>query len=119
MMLCKKKTAYDMRISDWSSDVCSSDLCPSGIGVAAAHRREVQGRALHPLGRSRPANRHPRSTCFLWRPSTTTRTRTTRLAQTSSEERRVGKACVSTCRSRWPSYHYTKKTHTSHLNLIK
>src|SRR3546814_7852016 len=23
---CKKKTAYDMRISDWSSDVCSSDL---------------------------------------------------------------------------------------------
>src|SRR3546814_2918327 len=24
--LCKQKTAYDMRISDWSSDVCSSDL---------------------------------------------------------------------------------------------
>src|SRR3546814_17587965 len=23
----KQKTAYDMRISDWSSDVCSSDLC--------------------------------------------------------------------------------------------
>src|SRR3546814_10346624 len=23
---CKQKTAYDMRISDWSSDVCSSDL---------------------------------------------------------------------------------------------
>src|SRR3546814_18814321 len=29
----KQKTAYDMRISDWSSDVCSSDLvvCPCGI----------------------------------------------------------------------------------------
>src|SRR3546814_17944770 len=26
-----------------------------------------------------------------------------------SEERRVGKACVSTCRSRWSPYHYTKK----------
>src|SRR3546814_14328669 len=27
----KQKTAYEMRISDWSSDVCSSDLCPAGI----------------------------------------------------------------------------------------
>src|SRR3546814_1102112 len=25
----KQKTAYEMRISDWSSDVCSSDLCSS------------------------------------------------------------------------------------------
>src|SRR3546814_2474453 len=25
----KQKTAYEMRISDWSSDVCSSDLCPA------------------------------------------------------------------------------------------
>src|SRR3546814_5836495 len=29
--LCKQKTAYEMRISDWSSDVCSSDLL---IGAA-------------------------------------------------------------------------------------
>src|SRR3546814_3686096 len=34
----KQKTAYEMRISDWSSDVCSSDL-------AAAHQRESQ----HPV----------------------------------------------------------------------
>src|SRR3546814_12794512 len=27
-----------------------------------------------------------------------------------SEERRVGKECVSTCRSRWSTYHSTKKT---------
>src|SRR3546814_2866942 len=27
---CKQKTAYEMRISDWSSDVCSSDLMPLG-----------------------------------------------------------------------------------------
>src|SRR3546814_19224263 len=26
MCFCKQKTAYEMRISDWSSDVCSSDL---------------------------------------------------------------------------------------------
>src|SRR3546814_18488100 len=29
----KQKTAYEMRISDWSSDVCSSDLCLLSIGV--------------------------------------------------------------------------------------
>src|SRR3546814_6459049 len=30
---CKQKTAYEMRISDWSSDVCSSDLDFSGFDV--------------------------------------------------------------------------------------
>src|SRR3546814_17821120 len=30
----KQKTAYDMRISDWSSDVCSSDLNPATIGAS-------------------------------------------------------------------------------------
>src|SRR3546814_3144343 len=28
----KQKTAYEMRISDWSSDVCSSDLRPAAVG---------------------------------------------------------------------------------------
>src|SRR3546814_9904549 len=28
---CKQKTAYEMRISDWSSDVCSSDLGLAGV----------------------------------------------------------------------------------------
>src|SRR3546814_14045830 len=30
-----------------------------------------------------------------------------------SEERRVGKECVSTCRSRWSPYHYKKKIYTN------
>src|SRR3546814_2137167 len=30
LFFCKQKTAYEMRISDWSSDVCSSDLVPCG-----------------------------------------------------------------------------------------
>src|SRR3546814_14231754 len=30
VFFCKQKTAYEMRISDWSSDVCSSDLVGSG-----------------------------------------------------------------------------------------
>src|SRR3546814_3192788 len=49
----KQKTAYEMRISDWSSDVCSSDL-EVGIGVATGRYvapvveldGEVQGAAL-------------------------------------------------------------------------
>src|SRR3546814_7311038 len=32
---CKQKTAYEMRISDWSSDVCSSDL-----GIQARHSED-------------------------------------------------------------------------------
>src|SRR3546814_10578221 len=36
----KQKTAYEMRISDWSSDVCSSDLVLAAAG-AVAHLRDV------------------------------------------------------------------------------
>src|SRR3546814_18744246 len=36
-----------------------------------------------------------------------------------SEERRVGKACVSTCRSRWSPYHYNKKTNKLPDRTIK
>src|SRR3546814_9174938 len=35
----KQKTAYDMRISDWSSDVCSSDLCRSDRARRASGRK--------------------------------------------------------------------------------
>src|SRR3546814_8652561 len=36
----KQKTAYEMRISDWSSDVCSSDLC---LDVVFRQRRGLRG----------------------------------------------------------------------------
>src|SRR3546814_20687141 len=36
------------------------------------------------------------------------------VAAKRSEERRVGKECVSTCRSRWSPYHYKKKTTKNH-----
>src|SRR3546814_2205405 len=39
ILFIKKKTAYEMRISDWSSDVCSSDL-ESRIGMVVAERRQ-------------------------------------------------------------------------------
>src|SRR3546814_19126610 len=41
MFFCKQKTAYEMRISDWSSDVCSSDLC-SAFGRLGPSRRAVR-----------------------------------------------------------------------------
>src|SRR3546814_16037121 len=77
-----------MRISDWSSDVCSSDL----------PRRWCPGSWTR-----------PRPTAH--RCSASAATCSTR-AWSRSEERRVGKECVSTCRSRWSPYHEKKKVVT-------
>src|SRR3546814_9516043 len=41
----KQKTAYEMRISDWSSDVCSSDLAREAV-----HRRPDLGRGVERVG---------------------------------------------------------------------
>src|SRR3546814_1577992 len=44
----KQKTAYEMRISDWSSDVCSSDLAPlPHAGEGGAQRRVRARRSRH------------------------------------------------------------------------
>src|SRR3546814_12436054 len=98
-----------MRISDWSSDVCSSDLhalqaLGDGLeGDAPGHRLEAAGavaqiRTIEPLARQAvtgmarlvvdPLLVHPLVQ-----------------ARQRSEERRVGKAGVSTCISRWLPYH--------------
>src|SRR3546814_4874807 len=97
----KQKTAYEMRISDWSSDVCSSDLRGGAGKEMVSH---VTGLAVHDtrstpfmtfvimagLGGERPL---PCSISFQ------------SSGKFRSEERRVGKECVSTCRSRWAPYH--------------
>src|SRR3546814_15072534 len=87
----KQKTAYEMRISDWSSDVCSSDLHVVGDAhhLAALIRR--QQHLAHRLDDG-PARQG--------------------LKRQRSEERRVGKECVSTCRSRWSPYHSKKHKQT-------
>src|SRR3546814_1510820 len=47
----KQKTAYEMRISDWSSDVCSSDLVPVADDDRASLLQEQQGNRLaHDIG---------------------------------------------------------------------
>src|SRR3546814_1004121 len=93
----KQKTAYEMRISDWSSDVCSSDLL--------SQQRTAQGHWRNPALGQIDAG----STTIVER--TTDRIalgrkrRDHQLMRGRSEERRVGKECVSTCRSRWAPYH--------------
>src|SRR3546814_6080286 len=54
----KQKTAYEMRISDWSSDVCSSDL--QGLRGDRQGRRHVRGRHSGELQRARQGNAQPR-----------------------------------------------------------
>src|SRR3546814_14842047 len=102
----KQKTAYEMRISDWSSDVCSSDLGgkpklsmlewtadgrsqwfeASGVGEQrGGMTRPTRGRVTSNFG----MRRHP----------------ILGYKRMRSEERSVGKECASTCRSRWSPYH--------------
>src|SRR3546814_14283521 len=102
-----------MRISDWSSDVCSSDLQHAAIVVQVevvglerlvAHRLDHRVAAVfdpqagvvdqlraRPVQRLRAFGQAGEHVEFA-----------------RSEERRVGKECVSTCRSRWSTEHYKK-----------
>src|SRR3546814_12913808 len=100
-----------MRISDWSSDVCSSDLrgsparaaAPASLRPAIGHAHEIVD---HAIGQPLETQRRRRRQQTALRPE----------VQGRSEERRVGKECVSTCRSRWSSYHYKTK-HDSHTTV--
>src|SRR3546814_13142000 len=54
----KQKTAYEMRISDWSSDVCSSDLSGAFCGQASLPRSQRPLRGSSHDGRARFRKRH-------------------------------------------------------------
>src|SRR3546814_11565004 len=105
-----------MRISDWSSDVCSSDL---GVAqhivdlldksVALTARRAEVGLTTK-LDTARVAALRDQRRADI--PAIAAR----------SEERRVGKECVSTCRSRWSPYHSKKKqtlTNENHRSQLQ
>src|SRR3546814_5167680 len=135
----KHKTAYDMRIRDWSSDVCSSDLFldkPQRVqlrrvalqlqALLAHTLREVSpARVGNPeLDGPKPRRTHPLAvpiylvSPLLDRGDVNLHRYHAKLHDTSfdcspassftpirSEEPRLGKECVSTCRSRWSTYH--------------
>src|SRR3546814_18353796 len=121
-----------MRISDWSSDVCSADLelrqllaaLLQGRAALAGPHEGVEGEALHPLGvalgKERGAQRAGGDAVNQQRAGAAGLLDVVGgggqvvgdvgdvaevVAVLSSEARRVGKECVSTCRFRWSQYH--------------
>src|SRR3546814_10500180 len=89
----KQKTAYEMRISDWSSDVCSSDL-DARLDIRFEHQPRLFGDRFIEFAAVGGDCREIDLGHFGGDG-----------AGLRSEERRVGKECVSTCRSRWSPYH--------------
>src|SRR3546814_1042222 len=102
--LCKQKTAYEMRIRDWSSDVCSSDLqgfddrqAKTGPGVSGGmgvvnlgERRENPVDILFRNADSGIRNGHANA-------ARCSQPHLDPYGAARSEERRVGKECVSPC----------------------
>src|SRR3546814_13744019 len=141
-----------MRISDWSSDVCSSDLGVAQFALRRAGMRQPETRTktrrhkgkrgceapsqdslfhgtvlrvgesgLCKMARTRQARARPKSSCEMGAGiaanphypalSPCLRSASSRPASLArSEERRVGKECVRTCRPRWPTYQDKKNT---------
>src|SRR3546814_1184987 len=104
MVLCffKQNTAYEMRISDWSSDVCSSDLPPGPAGLA--HVREflqsvggagARHRAGDWLAESADRDTSGRSECGA--SARSRRDRETTIAVTASGRRPLGFCSVLLC----------------------
>src|SRR3546814_20595880 len=100
-----------MRISDWSSDVCSSDLTPRlrglllvSLAVAAAGAMVIVNTVVYVQGRLGGDDTDTALAMAAFGGGSMLAA----LLLPRSEERRVGKECVSTCRSRWSPYHYKK-----------
>src|SRR3546814_9673168 len=91
-----QKTAYEMRISDWSTYVCSSDLyrIVSRNAVTMARMHRLFGVTMVERGVSRLVSVNLGGAEALLR----------------SAESRVGKECVSTCRCWWSPYRKKQRT---------
>src|SRR3546814_18174353 len=97
----KQKTAYEMRISDWSSDVCSSDL---GVHFTTPMMQLQDPKQTKVL--------------IVTLAETTPVLEAANLHDDRSAERRAGKGCDSTCRSRWSPDHSKKKQHNAVLTQV-
>src|SRR3546814_5208249 len=102
----KQKTAYEMRISDWSSDVCSSDLDRVQIGFQVFDEHIAAINVAVGKSIDQTITRLAETSVQLDHFEVVAQAQVPLLDFTfRSEERRVGKECVSTCRSRWSPYH--------------
>src|SRR3546814_14240663 len=98
-----------MRISDWSSDVCSSDLSPIDfthpfpaiVIIAIFAAIAIASGPAHDFNDLRPFDGEQ---LFIFCAQGSEPRRGVVVGSVRSEERRVGKECVSTCRSRWSPY---------------
>src|SRR3546814_3298802 len=110
----KQKTAYEMRISDWSSDVCSSDLdtyggaAPHGGGAFSGKDPTKVDRSAAYAARYLAKNvvaAGLADKCTLQLSYAIGVSQPLSLYVDRSEERRVGKEWVSPGRARWSPYH--------------
>src|SRR3546814_14390057 len=100
-----------MRISDWSSDVCSSDLKEAISGISVEQQRKCTKKIFTDWIRhvARASGLLLLFEDEQWA-DLTSRELLEEIVESlksipETEERRVGKECVSTCRSRWSPYH--------------
>src|SRR3546814_11086853 len=109
----KQKTAYEMRISDWSSDVCSSDLIGEeqlqAIDEAHAVHRVAADADAGRLAESERGGLRHRLVGQRGRARDDADAAGPIDVAGRSEERRVGKECVSQFRSRWSAYYLKNK----------
>src|SRR3546814_5851109 len=114
LVLCfKQKTAYDVRISDWSSDVCSSDLLAIRTGPFGDRFGAVQGGLSLDSFRDKPDGVLIRPAIPRAAEGFATASGKIEIAPPlilpRSDERREGQECVRTYRCRWSPYHQKKK----------
>src|SRR3546814_15216837 len=124
----KQKTAYEMRISDWSSDVCSSDLLTPNVTSILGPARAAKKGGADAVSLINTVNSIMSVDLDALAPTPTVGGKGTHggycgpavkpialhmVAEIRSEERRVGRECVRTCRSRGSPYH-SKKKHKKH-----
>src|SRR3546814_5795933 len=118
MFFFKQKTAYEMRISDWSSDVCSSDLIGDFFNARRSHLRDMHQTVARAEEVDESAEVHSLDDrAFIDRAdfrlgnnaADPFQCRADRLPirgrHFRSEARSVGKECVSACRTRWLAAH--------------
>src|SRR3546814_15301090 len=105
-----------MRISDWSSDVCSSDLTLTYRVLVVAPGLRLAWEKIEGLPEALGRNGVTSNYRYDLAPYTYQLVKELRQGRAlfsqppmRSEERRVGKECVSTCRYRWSQYHSKKK----------
>src|SRR3546814_13009071 len=113
----KQKTGYEMRIRDWSSDVCSSDLA-ADLAACMQHRGVFAPReGVADLGQAvfgqllRKGHRHLAGAGQRTGPALGQQILDLQpvvVCHGRSDERRVGKECGRTCRSRWSPSNETK-----------